>query len=420
MGLKIFVRHSLSFIVVQGCILILVTNYVLLNQVNHEVDNTERPLNVLCTPSSLASSSYLDSGNGVNWIPKDQIQFCRAKNFINMYHDQLSFRTTNNSRPYSIHPLSFRRHHSRFCETSMELRMAIKKGTRLWGDDVPSSTITIEQRELLPSYFVPFGCDIPYLSPNEFCETANLFQHILIQGDSQSRHLHQAMTMIYRNDVIQGSIQPPFTNLTHQHRCHCDAQFSPSNNCRPLDIGRFKKFRPSQLHTCHFLPIENQVTHIYSENRDMERNNNFDDINCSAPDYKGILIYIQGGVHYKWNAKSTVQWVWRKIIKNAIVRECAKQRKLTFIWSGYMAQSPFLDSLFKEQAMPNGLIFEKEMRQILKKRRLVVPSLDWINLTLGSAKADGLHFMTDVNLERAQHLMILAKMLRMEQHYQTL
>jgi hypothetical protein len=247
-----------------------------------------------------------------------------------------------------------------------------------------------------------------------------MFHHVVIKGDSQSRHLHQAMLMIYRNDVIQGSIQPAHTGSNVLHRCHCDAQFSPSEKCRPKDKGRFREFRPYQLHTCHNLQLDNQVTQAYAVNRKEKITYNFDAINCTAPDYKGLLMYLQGGVHYKWKARTTFQGIWRMIVTHPTIRECAKRRKLIMIWSGYMAQSPALDRRYQEQSMSKGLIFDLEFQKKIQSFGLSVPTLSWINLTLGSMKTDGLHLMSDVNLERAQHLMILAKNLQREKYYQTL
>jgi hypothetical protein len=405
----------LVMLIQQGYLMFIVSNH------NGVVEMTLKNADCSKTKSLSVSSPSTTTAIQIQtkWIPDDQIKFCQDNNFLNMYQDQPSFRSKNSSRPYSIHSMAFHRHHTRFCESSEELLSAIKFGRRSWGN-YDKSNIDIEQKEQLSSYFIPFGCDIPYLTSKQYCDVANMFHHILILGDSQSRHLHQAMLMIYRNDVIQGSIQPAFTGLNVQHRCHCDAQFSPSKNCRPIDMGIFREFRPYQLHTCHHLQIDNQATQAYAVNRNGKQTYNYEAINCSAPDYKGLLLYLQGGVHYKWKASKTFRGIWRKIITHPNIRECAKYRKLIMIWSGYMSQSPVLDRRFQEQSMSKGLIFDSEIEKKLQRFGFSVPTLSWINLTLGSTKTDGLHFMTDVNLERAQHLMILAKILRTEKYYQTL
>ena len=281
--------------------------------------------------------------------------------------------------------------------------------------------MTLEEKELIPSHFVPHGCDIPYLNSRDYCAAANLFTDIVIQGDSQSRHLQQAMLMAYRGDVIQGGNQPRHPEKhRHFYRCHCDAQFSPSSYCRALDYGFFQRFRPYQLHTCPELPIDSQFTQSFSNNRIGGDLFSFEGIKCSLPDYKGLLVYIQGGVHWKWKVPDVWEKLFSKILTKPILKTCAKQGKLTLIWSGYTAQSPSMDVRFPHQSMEFGLEFEKEMERKLASFQIPMPTLHWIPLTYGSQKADGLHFVTDVNLERAQYVMILAKLLREESKYQSL
>jgi hypothetical protein len=60
------------------------------------------------------------------------------------------------------------------------------------------------------------------------------------------------------------------------------------------------------------------------------------------------------------------------------------------------------------------------MDQRFLRHNFSVPTLRWIPLIYGAPKSDGLHFLTDVYLQEAQHLMILANMLIREGKYQTI
>jgi hypothetical protein len=379
---------------------------------------TTPPISISCTDTP----RHRDLEAIRTLIQDDQMKFCEKNNFVHADHILPVFRMKNNTRPYSITPLSFQRHHDRYCENSSELLKAIELGTRSWGL-VSSITdnMTIEEKESIPSYFVPHGCDIPYLNTREYCAAANVFTDIVIQGDSLSRHLHQAMLIAYRGDMIRGSIEPHFPNASHLHRCYCDAQFSQSQLCRPNDEGIFVNFQPHQIHACSELPYDDQFTQHFSVNR-FEGNLSFsyEGVNCSSPDYKGMLLFIQGGVHWKWRVVPFWRDIWKKVIYNPVVKDCAKQKKLTLIRSGYTAQSPVLDVLFPRQSMKEGRTFDRKMDKLFIREKISVPTLRWIPLTFGAQKSDGLHFLTDVNLQEAQHVMILANMLKREGKYQSI
>jgi hypothetical protein len=240
------------------------------------------PMSILCKDTR----HHLDVEAISTLIPDDQMKFCEKNNFVPLDHNLPAFRMKNNTRPYSITPQSFQRHHDRYCETSSELLKAIELGTRSWGlDSSITDKMTIEDKESMPSYFVPYGCDIPYLNTREYCAAANNFTDIVIQGDSQSRHLHQAMLIAYRGDVIRGSIEPHFPNASQLHRCHCDAQFSQSRMCRPNDEGIFVNFQPHQIHACSELPYDDQFTqHYYVSRFEGNLTFSYEGVNCSSPD----------------------------------------------------------------------------------------------------------------------------------------
>lgn len=367
--------------------------------------------------ASLAKEGAVNTG----LIAEDQLEFCQANNFITNIDTKMLNISTRTARNYSIGSRSFQRHHDRFCENSTELLEAIANGHRSWGNELDASNFTTLEKESTPSFFVPHGCDIPYLKSHQYCAAANQFTDIVIQGDSQSRHLQQSMLMSYRGDIVRGGILP--SNNPPQrpmHRCHCDATFSKNKFCRPTD-GLFVKFQPYQLYMCPQVHYDDQFTQHFSINRvNKIIPFEFTGINCTAsPDYKGLMLYIQGGVHWRWNPRLTFRGFLKTMLTHPVVQECAEAGKLTLIWSGYTAQSLRLDEKYQDQSMDAGLQFDATMKKFMKN--LTIPTIQWIPLTVGAATADGLHYTTDVNLERAQHVMLLASMLKKEGYgYQSL
>jgi hypothetical protein len=375
---------------------------------------------IFCLNNGKSSMSQDDFVNNTDqrMFTEDQFQFCQNHSFVVMKHREKAFQNEGTARTYSILNTSFRRHHSHYCQNSSELLQAINWGTRSWTRD--SSNMSLQEKEASPSYFVPYGCDIPYMKQREYCAASNLFDSILIYGDSQSRHLHQATMMLYRNDIIKGSVLPLRTDQDIFHRCYCDAQYSPSTSCRPEDFGLFKEFKPYQLHACPHLLFNEQFKQRYEVIRHSQGVDFLNQVNCTQIHSKGILVYMQGGVHFKWRARKAFINIWKKVLGYASIRECARVQKLTLIWSGYTTQSPFMDEIYRHQALEFGLKFERSIDVLIQRHSISIPILRWLNLTLGSPKADGIHFLTDVNIERAQHVMILAKMLKDENSYPNL
>jgi hypothetical protein len=360
-------------------------------------------------------------------IPLDQLEFCEEHNFVlpSSYTDQLISSNSNTTkRTYSIHRQSFQRHHNRYCSLSTELLQAIELGRRSQEEGVGSSKINKTVMMIHPSentsssYFIPKECDIPYLISREYCTAANAFDHILLMGNIHVRRLHQAMIMIYRNDFIVGSIEPSPTNSSEEElfRCYCDAQFSPSERCTlPSYGGLLPKFQPYQLHSCPELPFDRQFQQILIPPTLDASSHELDLINCTIPDYKGLLLYLQGGE--KESESGIAQWesLFHSIISSPTVIECSKVKKLTVILSGRMTSRLSLDLVDSNEELNSEIQFDMKMDNLLRQAGIAASSIRWTNLTDGAFQSEGMHFLSDVHYARAQHTMILATMLQREQ-----
>jgi hypothetical protein len=355
-------------------------------------------------------------------IPKDQLEFCEEHNFVlpSSYTGELTTSENNTTkRSYSIHRQSFGRHHHIYCSSSTELLNAIALGRRSWDGILSNVNNTFQRvlptKETLYSTFIPKGCDIPYLTSREYCWAANLFDHIILTGNIHVRRLHQAMMMIYRNDFIVGSIEPSPAQPSEDElfRCYCDAQFSPSEQCTlPSYRGLLTKFQPFQLHSCPELPFDRQFQQILIPANLNSSNHELDHINCTNPDYKGILLYLQGGEKESESDMVQSENVFQSIISSPVIMECSRMKKLYVIWSGRMTSSLSLDS---NEESSSDIQFDMKMKNMLRETGISASSIRWKNLTDGAFQSEGINFLSDIHYERAQHAMILATMLHREQ-----
>jgi len=252
--------------------------------------------------------------------------------------------------------------------TSDDTLQAVARGQRRWDE----KNLTLLQKEQHPSSFIPHQCSIPYYPPDQACEVLNRFSHVIIQGDSLSRHLQGGQLMLLRGDVVRGSIVS--SRKEEMDKCLCDAQFSEDQRCRLNDYTLYNRFQPHQLGLCpNFNPNLNDGSQqsqqqqpqparepfesVFNINRLHRGVYKFHGVNCTSPDSRGILVIVQGGVHMKFSGATT----WSKLIRPFMIdptfRTCANQGKAMFLWTSYMAQSPRYDDLYPLQRLDKGLKF---------------------------------------------------------------
>ena len=249
--------------------------------------------------------------------PESDFRYCEMHNIVADRNDSSVEHTLHNSRPFSLRKDNFQRFHGRYCATVKELLDAIRLGTRQWDDEVTARNLSILEREMIPSIFVPYGCDVPVHSPAEMCEEImNQFSHVIIRGDSLSRHLNNGLLVTLRNDIVQGGI---WSSKLPAYRCRCDGQFSEHGDCRTND-GLFQRFKPYQLGMCSQLDVEDQF-----EQRYLFNGLNLEGINCSSPENKrGVLAIIQGGTHFQWKASQAWKHIIEVFLEDPIIHDCAE------------------------------------------------------------------------------------------------
>jgi hypothetical protein len=346
------------------------------------------------------------------------LEYCTENNFVSVQKEPMVKRTINNTRQYSIRLEDFQRHHSKTCESVEELLGAIKYGYRRWDPVIEAQNLTLQERENIPSVFVPSGCDIPIYAPDQICKIFNHFSHIVLQGDSLLRHGQVGILMALSNNLRNGSL---VGENKQGVSCECDNQSSEHKMCRQYP-KKFFEYRPHEIGLCPNLnqgPDDEPFFVVYNPNNIRKPVYKFPpSINCTDPASKSILVISQGGVHYRYNEQKTYRSYIRKFFEDPVIQTCAQERKAMFVFLGYSAQSAISDGPFPHQSANIGLPFDIKMRELIQKDKynnLVM--VEWYNFTAGAMYTDGLHFATNVNYFRAQYLVALLDLMWKEETF---
>ncbi|KAL3780807.1 hypothetical protein ACHAWO_004453 [Cyclotella atomus] len=345
------------------------------------------------------------------------LELAQQFNFLPNSEDKEVMYTRNRSLPFSIRYEDFVPHNTRYCETVDELLQAIANGKRKWKYATDNSTFL--QKEQTHSSFIPYHCDVPLHSPDQICDILNQFSHVVMQGDSLSRHQQGSLLMNLRDNVYNGGIQ---SSKPEMQRCIGDAQFSEDVRCRGND-GLFNSFRPSQLDLCPNLSKDDQFTSVFNINRLHRGVYKFPGVNCTNNqnnNTKPLLIIAQGGVHMGYQASATFRSLLAPFFRDFIVQQCSasQHHRVIFIFVSYHAQSIAYDEKYPDQAESNGLQFNANIQSIINGSGVKnVTTIDWFNFTKGAMHTDGLHFAAQVNYFKVQHIVALADLMVREQQW---
>jgi len=349
-------------------------------------------------------------------IYEEDALYCEQNNivlsrddFLDNHHDAV--------RSWSVAPYLFNNnpHKVKKCNNLHEYLVSIRNGTRRWVQSSDELLPPLEAEEY-PSYFVPYGCYLPFPSSHQLCSTLNKYSHIIFDGDSLSRHVTQAVLMILRKDLILGGIES--TNKhgkDNPYQCKCDGQFSEHVKCRQNN-GLFDAFTPRDLNLCSHLPEDDQFKFRYVDRNygDRKYERVLDEIAqlCIKPQYKGAIWVLQGGLHHGTNAQNTMQKWIKPLMDNPTFKSCIELKKMEVVWVTYGAQSRQLDKKYPLQTRENAHTFNIAMESELKKHLPNITIIDWWGVTAEAQTSDGVHFLSDVNLFKASVVANVIEFLR--------
>ena len=195
--------------------------------------------------------------------------------------------------------------------------------------------------------------------------------------------------------------------------CVCDGQFSENQLCRAEDSWfneqvNVRDVPPGSL--CPGSSFSFGKAQSYSLAQGHMQPLSWDEVTCDRPNYKGLLLVLQWGLHSKMNANLTYLGYLMPVFEHPSFKECVRRGKARVIWVAPTAQSTKLDERYPHQERSAVLEFEREIQAELGASgyRDEVVTLDWWNLTKDSPTSDGLHSMTDINLAKASQILYLA------------
>ncbi|EJK72186.1 hypothetical protein THAOC_06306 [Thalassiosira oceanica] len=305
---------------------------------------------------------------------EEDISRCRLNNTVRNREDGIL-----EKRLYSISNYTFNEINNKRCTRLDEALVAIKDGSRRWLNPNINTEDSLVA-EVHPSYFVPGGCDMPFLSPREVCAAFNQYSQIIVAGDSLSRHMMQGLMMmmkVQRARNLSSEQQRPFHG-----RGRISAEGSwPLLRSTDAQYGRI----------------------FYGDRRVVTK------LDCTIEDYKGAVLVIQAGLHYYTDANRTLGGMVDPILNNQMFKACLRLNKVRVIWITLGVQSRKADRRYRHQSRENTLVFNSNMEAGLNERLRNVTIIDWWRLTENSQTSDGVHYLSDVNLVKANHFTNIIK-----------
>lgn len=132
---------------------------------------------------------------------------------------------------------------------------------------------------------------------------------------------------------------------------------------------------------------------------------------CSS-DNRPILVILNGGTHFESNAQKTIAGfidvAYHQLME--VKQSCEWPLHFEMIWTGLNAQSRALDSIYPRQSREKAQLFNEFVDQYVNSTLGMIP-IDFLNLTKDAAVSDGLHYLSDVNLVKANVILHVANFL---------
>lgn len=314
------------------------------------------------------------------------------------------------ARPWSLQEATFADDTLAACRSPEDLYAAVRNGERVWSDrsQVPWGVTDVAgdlAREQVPSVFVPRGCRVRFYSPEEACEVASRYSHIVFMGDSLTRHMTGGLFLALTGDYVYGGLPPYSPNPDLYTHCRCDGQFSEHKVCRSGVYPQFNFTDPRMLRLCENVPpfafaLGMKSTPILAPLAEL----------CS-PDPRPRLVTVQGGLHFGMNAGVTWTVVATAIKERveAVRAECPHKFDVKLVWITREAQSRNVDKKYEGQKREYTAVFNADTTSRAKAVGMFV--LDFFNVSRNAAVSDGVHYLADVNLFKAQTVVNLLDLL---------
>ena len=278
-------------------------------------------------------------------------------------------------------------------------------------DSTPPPAAREKDGEWLQSFFVPSGCSLDYQGADGFCSTLQSFSHVLLIGDSLTRHMTQGLFMALTEDPVHGAIPRLSARQDLYDACTCDGQFSEAAVCRSYthehmmwmpDLRQYGVCPHTRAPPTSFRYWEVGGQQLQAEEL---KGGSVMGSWCSE-DSRPRLLFLQTGVHHKNNFSRIVEAFLDPILSTAeqLRSTCAHPSPWSVVWAGSSVQGRVLDQVYPHQAREVTRDLDERLSSYLLER-FQVPTLPLWNLTAGAATSDGFHYLSEANLLKAVALL---------------
>jgi hypothetical protein len=193
-------------------------------------------------------------------------------------------------------------------------------------------------------------------------------------------------------------------------KCRCDGQFSELKLCRKFDGHKLLPEDPRDCGICTWLPFR-EAFHLHYVAIPGERESPvWEKLCCNDP--RPALIILSGGSHFGSNAKYAKKKLINKIYEKlqGIKTVCQWSCNFKFVWTGLNAQSRLMDQRYPHQSRENATQFNEVVDEYVSSELGMIP-VNFMNLTRDAPTSDGIHYLSDVNMYKANVLLHIARLI---------
>ena len=311
-----------------------------------------------------------------------------------------------------------------FCRSPAALAQSLKYGRRMceYGDSGLMEDCRSDVGSwpnITGSYFAPAHCSPHFYSLDIACAVLERYSYVLLYGNSLLRHVIQGLFILLTGDMQSGGLPRFSVQRDLWDMCRCDGQFSEHRTCR-LYAGANMFAMPVDPRSYGVCSGHHDFRVRYLYHQPLLDDAFFYPTNTSVPglcdepeDLRPVFVVVQGGVHFSVNATRAVSRWFRPLLTQLeyLQQHCSQSVPVTLhvVVLGMEAQARKLDGAYPRQSRELTALFNAELQPFLRSAnvRLV---LDFHNLTSYAATSDGFHYLTEVNVLKANYLLNLMEL----------
>lgn len=246
-----------------------------------------------------------------------------------------------------------------------------------------------------------YHCALNIFSENEMCSIFSRYEKVVFMGDSLTRHMTQALLILFSRDARWGGIPRREGPLEMYSNCQCDGQFSENALCRVNNSFSLPDLKTYGLCSSN-MDAAGNVSTSFSYNYGYVP----PDIECNE-DKRPWLFLAQGG---SGSDLDDIGGFLEKCINPVVgkikqMKSTCPGKKLHLIVTLANAQDPKLNKHFPKQGRERAIEFNNLTFSKIKEIHPEAILVDFFNITLDAPSPDGYHYLMSTNIQKANVLL---------------